>query len=222
MRNRNLQYANFRSTKVSVVDFSAAQLQQSDLSYANLYQAILVSAQLQQSNMKGANLRQAHLRGATLSGADLSYAELVGSELQGAMLDQAIFDQHRQGGQFLEWAEVFDYRYGTLRAPIEEGLADGRLVILEIDVQGAIKVKQEMPDCHAFFILPPDEQTLLDRLRNRRRDGESEIQGRFSKAKQEIARARSSDVYGHFVVNDDLQEAIDESISWVRQQLSRY
>ena len=135
-------------------------------------------------------------------------------------VDQAIFDQHRQDGKFLEWAEVFDYCYGTLRAPIEEGLADGRLVILEIDVQGAIKVKQEMPDCHAFFILPPDEQTLLDRLRNRRRDGESEIQGRFSKAKQEIARARSSDVYDYFVVNDNLQETIDESISWVRHQRS--
>jgi guanylate kinase len=134
-------------------------------------------------------------------------------------VDQVTFDRHRQGGRFLEWAEVFDYCYGTLRAPIKKGLADGKLVILEIDVQGAIKAKQEMPDCHALFILPPDEQTLLDRLRSRRRDDESEIQRRFSKAKQEIARARSSEVYDYFVVNDDLEEAIDESILWVRQQL---
>ncbi len=135
-------------------------------------------------------------------------------------VDQTTFDRYRQDGQLLEWAEVFDHCYGTVRDPIEEGLTDGKLMILEIDVHGAIAVKKKMPDCRAFFVLPPDEQTLLDRLRDRRRDGEAEIQRRFSKAKQEIARARSSDVYDHFVVNDDLQETIDESISWVRHQLS--
>jgi len=134
-------------------------------------------------------------------------------------VDQRTFDRYRHNGLLLEWAEVFGHCYGTVRDSVKEGLADSKLVILEIDVQGAIKVKQEMPDCYAFFILPPDEKTLLSRLRGRRRDGESEIQGRFSKAKLEIARARSSDVYDHFVINDDLKEAIDQSILWVREQL---
>ena len=134
-------------------------------------------------------------------------------------VNKATFDRYRQDGRLLEWAEVFGHCYGTVRDSVEEGLANSKLVILEIDVQGAIKVKQEMPDCYAFFILPPDEQTLLGRLRDRRRDSEAKIQERLAKAREEIAHANSSAVYRHFVVNDDLQEAIDQSIIWVREQL---
>jgi guanylate kinase len=150
----------------------------------------------------------------------ISYTEV--NELDYQFIDQAQFDGLRQEGRFLEMAEVFGYSYGTLRQPVERALVDGKLAILEIDVEGAIEVKGQMPDCHAIFVLPPSEAALSDRLRRRGRDNEGDIKRRLSEARREIARAESSGIYDFFVVNEDLQETIAESVTWVRTQLSRY
>lgn len=132
----------------------------------------------------------------------------------------AEFDRLVASDAFLEWAGVFDKRYGTRRAWVEEQLARGRLVILEIDVQGAAAVKKQMPQAFAVFILPPDEQTLLERLRNRKREGEDKIQRRFAEARREIAEAKSSGVYDAFVVNRDLDHTINETVGLVRGRLA--
>ncbi|MBT8487161.1 MAG: guanylate kinase, partial [Phycisphaerae bacterium] len=97
--------------------------------------------------------------------------------------------------------------YGTPRRPVVEALAAGRLVILEIDVQGALQVKQGAPDAFMVFIEPPDEETLLARLRARGRDDEDAIARRFAEARSEIALARESGRYDVFIVNDDLERA---------------
>jgi guanylate kinase len=127
------------------------------------------------------------------------------------------FDRLVAQGSFLEWANVFGKRYGTLRAWVEEQLARGRLVILEIDVQGAINVKRARPDAFAVFILPPSESALLERLRARRREDESVIQRRFAEARREIELARSSGAYDAFIVNQSLEAAIAEATALVRQ-----
>jgi guanylate kinase len=135
------------------------------------------------------------------------------------------FDRLREAGDLLEWAEVFGNCYGTPRQPVEPAIAAGRLVLLEIDVQGAVQIKAAMPDAMAIFILPPDEDALLQRLRSRAREDEAVIQRRFQKARQEIAAARDSGVYDHFVVNDDLDAAIDRTVTLVQQtwqQLGRH
>jgi guanylate kinase len=85
-------------------------------------------------------------------------------------------------------------------------------VILEIDVQGAIAVKKQVPGAFALFILPPSEEVLLERLRSRKREDESVIQKRFSQAQAEIAAARACGVYDHFIVNQDLDEAIAQAV----------
>src|SRR5688572_6671775 len=83
------------------------------------------------------------------------------------------FAVKRDAGNLLEWAEVFGkYNYGTPRQPVEEQLAAGRLVILEIDVQGGLQVKRKMPEALMLFIQPPDDEALLKRLRARARDNE--------------------------------------------------
>ncbi|MDH3584785.1 MAG: guanylate kinase, partial [Phycisphaerae bacterium] len=82
-------------------------------------------------------------------------------------VDQAGFDQAIEQGKLLEWARVFDYCYGTPRPPVQEHLEAGRDVILEIDVKGAIQVKAAMPEALLIFVLPPSEEELLRRLRNR-------------------------------------------------------
>lgn len=122
--------------------------------------------------------------------------------------------------RFLEFAQVFGRSwYGTPREPVERQLALGKLVILDIDVQGAEQVRKAMPDAYAIFILPPSEDELLRRLRARGREDESAIQRRFAEAKREIAFAHSSGVYDRFVVNDDLFKAIDEVERLVRERI---
>lgn len=123
------------------------------------------------------------------------------------------FDRMVDEDAFLEWAEVFGHKYGTPRAQIEEHLEAGRLVVLDIDVQGAQQVKVAMPRAFGIFIEPPDEDVLLERLRARQRDSEEVIQRRFAEAKREMAEARSGKAYDIFVVNDDLERAIGDAIA---------
>ena len=131
------------------------------------------------------------------------------------------FECRRDAGQLLEWAEVFGNYYGTPRQPVEEAVAGGRLVLLEIDVEGTVQVKQKMPEAFAIFILPPSEDELLRRLRNRQRESEQVIQERFAKAKHEIERARTSNAYEVFLVNDQLEQAMAEAVRLVREGLVR-
>ncbi len=128
------------------------------------------------------------------------------------------FDAMIEAGEFLEWADVFGKKYGTPRDWVVEQLARGRLVILEIDVEGARQVKEKMPEALAIFIMPPSEETLLERLRSRKREDEGQIQTRFAEAKREIEVARTCGAYDVFIVNDELERAIDEAIAKVRER----
>jgi len=123
---------------------------------------------------------------------------------------------------FLEHALVFGRSsYGTPRAAVESWLAEGELVVLDIDVQGAEQVHDRVPDMLGVFILPPSEQVLLDRLRSRAREDESAIQRRFAESQREMARARANGVYDAFVVNDDLAGAIEQVAELVGTRLGR-
>lgn len=122
------------------------------------------------------------------------------------------FDQRVADGDFLEHAKVYgEYRYGTPREPVENKVEAGQIVILDIDVQGAKQVKEAMPQAFSIFILPPSDEELLRRLKERRREDEASIARRFAEAKREIKFAESSTVYDAHVVNDDLQRAIEET-----------
>ena len=122
------------------------------------------------------------------------------------------FDQMIDAGDFLEWAPVFDKKYGTPKQWVLSQLANGKLVILEIDVAGAESIRSTIPDMLGLFVLPPSDDALLTRLRNRKREPEDVIQRRFSEAKREIERAKSTDTYNHFIVNDNLENAIAEAV----------
>src|SRR5688572_5167214 len=92
------------------------------------------------------------------------------------------FERMKAAGEFLETAGVYGKKYGTPKAWVLEQLKRGRLVILEIDVQGAIQVKSQVKDAFGVFVLPPSEQDLLKRLRDRKREDEPGIQKRFQAA----------------------------------------
>lgn len=124
-------------------------------------------------------------------------------------------------GEFLEWVDLFGKKYGTPRKWVEEQIARGRLVILEIDVVGAQKVKAQMPEAFGVFIEPPSEAVLLERLRARKREDETVIQRRFAEARREIAQAKTGKVYDRFIVNDVLDHAIELAVGSVREELSQ-
>lgn len=130
-------------------------------------------------------------------------------------VDHAQFQQLIDDDLFLEWADVFGKRYGTRRKWVDEHLARGRLVILEIDVEGAKQVKARMPDAFGIFILPPSEEELLRRLQNRKRESEELIAKRFAEAQHEIREAKACDVYDEFIVNENLDDAIHEAVRLV-------
>ncbi len=133
-------------------------------------------------------------------------------------VDDAEFCHMIENDAFLEWAEVFDRKYGTPRKWVREQLSRGRLVILEIDVEGAKQVKARMPEAFAVFVLPPTEQELLDRLHKRKREPEEQILKRFAEAKREIAEAQASGAYDAFIVNDDLDRATADALRLVTEQ----
>ena len=108
---------------------------------------------------------------------------------------------------FLEHAKVFGNLYGTSQAWVEEQLAAGIDVILEIDWQGAAQVKRLLPRTRAIFILPPSRLTLLQRLTARGQDDSTIIEGRMAEAVEEMSHYVESDF---LIVNDDFDKALEE------------
>lgn len=134
-------------------------------------------------------------------------------------LDEPSFQGMIDRGEFLEHAQVFGrHWYGTPRQPVEAALGSGTMVILDIDVQGARQVRESMPEAYMMFILPPSEEELLIRLRERGRDDEEAIQRRYGEAKKEIAFANESGCFDDFLVNDDLETTIAEAISLIENR----
>lgn len=121
--------------------------------------------------------------------------------------DIAAFNVMVNEGAFLEHAQVFDNLYGTARANIEQRLAAGVDVILEIDWQGARQVRQQFPDSLGVFILPPSRQALEDRLRGRGQDGDEVIARRMRDAESEMSHYAEFD---YLVINDDFETALEE------------
>lgn len=125
-------------------------------------------------------------------------------------MDEAHFKRVVEEGGFLEWAHVHGHSYGTMRASVEDAIAQGKQVILEIDVQGALQVRQAMPDAHLIFIEPPSMEELERRLRGRGTETDEVVRQRMNTAKVELAKKMEYDVR---VVNDDLARATDELVS---------
>ena len=125
-------------------------------------------------------------------------------------IDKAEFFRRLDSDQYLEYAQVYGDYYATPKHPALDYLAQGRDVLLEIDVQGALQVRHHYPDALTIFILPPDEQALQDRLTDRGRDSPEEINKRFRAARREGHMAKGSGTFDHMVVNDDLEKAVTE------------
>lgn len=126
------------------------------------------------------------------------------------------FQRRLEAGDFLEYAQVFGNWYGTPRQPVEAALRQGRTVVLEIDVQGGLQVKEKMPQAALIFILPPKMETLAERIAARARgEQQQDIQTRLKKAADEIEIGKKN--YPYLVVNDDLDKAVEQVVDIIRK-----
>ncbi len=126
------------------------------------------------------------------------------------------FGEMVEKGEFLEHAEYRGYCYGTSRGVLEEGLAQGFDVLLEIEVQGARQLREALPEAVSIFILPPSREELARRLRGRGTDAPEVIEGRLEIAGEEL---RAAPEYRFAVINDELEAAIAEVrelLGWIR------
>lgn len=122
------------------------------------------------------------------------------------------FDRMIGTDQFLEYAQVFDHKYGTSKDKIQESLKAGKNVILDIDWQGARKVRAQISQCTTIFILPPSQEALWKRLSDRGQDSEEIIRRRMQDA---VSEMRHYDEYQHIVVNDDFSKALNDLVEIV-------
>jgi guanylate kinase len=129
------------------------------------------------------------------------------------------FQQRIKKELLLEYAEVYGHLYGTPRDKVEEALQAGKVVILEIDVQGAKKVNRIYKDTVMIFIFPPSQRELAQRMRHRGREDGQTAEERLDEAGGEIAAAWR--YYKHMVINEDLQQAINEVVEIIRHSQTR-
>ena len=123
-----------------------------------------------------------------------------------------------EADEFVEWAQVHGHLYGTSRKALQAALDDGRFLILDIDVQGAMQMRERVPDVVLVFVLPPSADALVERLTERGTEGEDTVARRIENARAELEQASQFD---YIVVNDDLEQAIDEVRSIVSAESRR-
>ncbi len=131
-------------------------------------------------------------------------------------VSQGRFDELVAKGEFLEYAVVHGRAsYGTPRAPVQAATEAGRLPLLEIDLQGARQVREQLPDAHFVFLAPPSWQELVRRLVGRGTETDDERERRLATARLELAAA---DEFDTVIVNDDVQRAAAELVHLMEQR----
>jgi len=128
------------------------------------------------------------------------------------------FEQRIALGEFLECAEVFGNYYGTHRSALDEAIAQGKDLVLDIDVQGAGQLKSRLPEAVTIFILAPSRQVLEQRLRARSEDTDAVIERRLRDAAREI---RNYSLYDYVVINNDLDRSAGTLGAIVRAERAR-
>ncbi|HXC16990.1 MAG TPA: guanylate kinase [Holophagaceae bacterium] len=128
-------------------------------------------------------------------------------------VDDEKFDAMVRAGDFVEWVQVYERRYGTSRPWLEQVLASGKDVLLDIETTGALNIRRAIPDAVMVFILPPSAQALEARLRGRGKDSEEQVGLRLKHARHEMDLYHA---YDYLIVNEDLDRAYRqfESVIW--------
>lgn len=122
-------------------------------------------------------------------------------------LTEKEFEEKIKNNEFIEWERFYDYYYGTLKTFVLDNIENGKTVLLEIDVKGALSVKKLFPDAILIFIDVPSFEELVERLKKRRTESESDLQKRIDRAKMELSY---KDKFDYIFVNKDLEEVTSQ------------
>jgi guanylate kinase len=121
-------------------------------------------------------------------------------------VSRQVFEEMVRSGAFAEWAEVHGDSYATSARLLDDVLSQGLDVVCDIDVQGALRLKERYPDSVLVFVLPPSIEELRRRLAGRNTERPEVVERRLAASRAEIAQAGH---YDYFIVNDDLEEAVE-------------
>ena len=122
-------------------------------------------------------------------------------------LSETVFRAMIEADEFVEWAEVHGHLYGTSRRALQAALDEDRFLILDVDVQGAMQMRERVPDVVLVFVLPPSADALVERLAERGTEGEDTVAQRIENARAELEQASRFD---YIVINENLDQAIGE------------
>ena len=128
-------------------------------------------------------------------------------------ISREAFFKKKAHGHWAEWARVHDHYYATSAAFLTDSLSAGRDVLMDIDVQGAMQIKDRFPEAVTIFIMPPSMGVLRQRLAARGTDSQAVIEKRLKNAVKEMEQ---KDLYCHVIVNNDLEAAMNELINLVK------
>ena len=133
-------------------------------------------------------------------------------------VNREYFQQMIEEGRLVEYAQYVNHYYGTPRDYVEKKMAEGKDVILEIEIQGALKIKEQFPQTLLLFVTPPSAQILKDRLTGRGTETEDVINSRLARAVEE---ADGCEVYDYLVINDELDAAVENVHRIIRGERQR-
>ena len=118
------------------------------------------------------------------------------------------FKKKIDNNEFIEWEKFYDYYYGTYKKVVDNAVSDGKTVILEVDVKGALSLKKIYPDAVLIYIVPPSFDELVNRLVKRKTEDRADLQKRIDRAKMEL---ELKDKFDYFVDNKELEKAVAET-----------
>ena len=127
------------------------------------------------------------------------------------------FKKKIEQNEFVEWEKFYDYYYGTLKSHIENLLDEGKNVVLEVDVKGALEIKKVYPDSVLVFVMPPSFDILKDRLVKRNTESQEDLKKRLERVELELSY---KDHFEHIIVNDDLNYALEEAENIIKNILN--
>ena len=128
------------------------------------------------------------------------------------------FKKKIENDEFVEWEKFYDYYYGTLKSFVNDNLAVGKNVVLELDVKGALNIRKQYPDAVLIFISPPSLEILKERLKKRNTETEEDFRKRIERAGWEIEYSKYFD---YVITNDDLEKAKQKAEEIVKKVINK-
>ena len=128
------------------------------------------------------------------------------------------FKKKIDNNEFIEWEKFYDYYYGTYKKVVDIAVNDGKTVILEVDVKGALSLKRIYPDAVLIYIVPPSFDEIVNRLVKRKTEDHADLQKRIDRAKMEL---ELKDKFDYFVDNTELEKAVEETESLIRKLITK-